>query len=204
METKSSASPSVNDAELDQFVYEHDMLKQQLETPNENEPHHLLKQIDEWKKDSINKINQLADQCRADVNQLLDKNKDQLINRFRKITNETRKGQKDDDYDERDLNMWMTQIKELKDELTKQSNICIAVDKQQSEWIKKIKVQEASLQQANAEDKPPFDRAGIQQQNPTIAASAAPKIPFQKETPAIVKTEKGDQCACGEAHSLIM
>ncbi|CAF1073097.1 unnamed protein product, partial [Didymodactylos carnosus] len=50
--------------ELDNAVYEHDILKQELEMPNKNNSHHLLKQIDEWKKDSIDKINQLADECR--------------------------------------------------------------------------------------------------------------------------------------------
>ncbi|CAF1173130.1 unnamed protein product [Didymodactylos carnosus] len=138
--------------EFDNVVYEHDMLKQQLETPNENESHPLLKQIDEWKKDSINKIKQLAEQCRTDVVKLLDKNKDAFINRLRKITNTVRKGRDDEDYDERDLRKWMDDLKELKDELIKPSNFCVEEDKQQSPWIPKIRVRENFYDQAKAKN----------------------------------------------------
>ncbi|CAF1182342.1 unnamed protein product [Didymodactylos carnosus] len=138
--------------EFDNVVYEHDMLKQQLETPNENESHPLLKQIDEWKKDSINKVKQLAEQCRADVVNLLDENKDAFINRLSKITNTVRKGRDDDDYDERDLRKWMDDLKELKDELIKPSNFCVEEDKQQSPWIPKIRVRENFYDQAKAKN----------------------------------------------------
>ncbi|CAF1341546.1 unnamed protein product [Didymodactylos carnosus] len=136
--------------ELDNVVYEHDMLKQQLETPKENDSHRLLKQIDKWKEDSIGKINQLADQCRTDVVKLLDKNKDRLIDRFLKITNRVRKGRDDEDYDERDLSKWMDNLKELKNELIELSNFHVEEDKQQSSWIQKIRVHDDFRDQAKA------------------------------------------------------
>ncbi|CAF1034058.1 unnamed protein product [Didymodactylos carnosus] len=145
--------------QLDNVVYEHDMLKQQLETPNENDSHRLLKQIDRWKKDSIGKINQLADQCRTDVLKLLHKTKDRLIDRFLKITNGVRKGRDDEDYDERDLSKWMDNLKELKNELIEPSNFRVEEDKQQSSWIQKIRVHDDFRDQAKAKDgysKPQF------------------------------------------------
>ncbi|CAF1315493.1 unnamed protein product [Didymodactylos carnosus] len=138
--------------ELDNVVYEHDMLKEPLETPNENDSHRLLKQIDQWKKDSIDKVNQLADQCRTDVVKLLDKNKAELIDRFRKMTSRVRKGQDDEDYDERDLSKWMAALKELKDELIKPSNFFVEEDKQQPSWIQKIRVCENVPEQAQLKD----------------------------------------------------
>ncbi|CAF1544474.1 unnamed protein product [Didymodactylos carnosus] len=141
--------------ELDDVVYEHDILKQELEIPNKSNSHHLLKQIDEWKKDSIDKINQLADECRTDVVKLLDKNKDQLIDSFRKISNRVRKGRDDEDYDERDLSKWMTELKQLKDELIKPSNFRIEEDKQRSPWIQKIRVREDFHEQAKVENVKP-------------------------------------------------
>ncbi|CAF1532860.1 unnamed protein product, partial [Didymodactylos carnosus] len=138
--------------ELDNIVYEHDMLKEQLETPNENNSHRLLKQIDQWKKDSIDKVNQLADQCRTDVVKLLDKDKDERIDRFRKMTSRVRKGQDDEDYDERDLSKWMTALKELKDELIKPSNFCVEEDKEQPSWIQKIRVRENVPEQVKMKD----------------------------------------------------
>ncbi|CAF1110292.1 unnamed protein product [Didymodactylos carnosus] len=138
--------------EFDNVVYEHDMLKQELETPNKNYSHHLLKQIDDWKKDSIDKINQLADLCRTDVVKLLDKNKNQLTDRFRKISNKLRKGRDDEDYVERDLNKWMTDLKDLKDELIKPSNFRVEEDNQRSPWIQKIRVHEDFYDPAKVED----------------------------------------------------
>ncbi|CAF1028787.1 unnamed protein product [Didymodactylos carnosus] len=138
--------------ELDHVVYEHDMVKQQFETPNKNDSHRLLKQIDELEKDSTDKINQLAERCRIDVVKLLDKNKDQLIDRFRKISNSIRKGRDDEDYVERDLSKWMAGLKELKDELIKPSNFRVEEDKQQSPWIQKIRVSEDFHDQAKVKD----------------------------------------------------
>ncbi|CAF1097502.1 unnamed protein product [Didymodactylos carnosus] len=134
--------------ELDNVVYQHDMLKQQLEMPNENDSHRLLKQVDKWKNDSIDKINHLAGQCRTDLVKLLDKNKDRLTDRFLKITNRVRKGRDDDDYDERDLSKWMNELKELKDELIEPSNFRVEENKQQSSWIQKIRVHEDFRDQA--------------------------------------------------------
>ncbi|CAF1532574.1 unnamed protein product, partial [Didymodactylos carnosus] len=137
--------------EFDNVVYAHDILKQKLETPNKNDSHRLLKQIDEWKKDSVDKINQLAEQCRTDVIILLDKNKDELIDRFRKISNRVHKGRDDEDYVERDLSKWMADLKELTDELIKPSNFRIEEDKQ-SPWIQKIRVREDIHDQAKVKD----------------------------------------------------
>ncbi|CAF1369725.1 unnamed protein product [Didymodactylos carnosus] len=138
--------------ELDNIVYEHDMLKQELEKPNENGTHPLLKQIDNWRKESIDKINQLADRCRTDVVKLIDDNKNQLVDRFRKITNTIRDSRSDENYDDRHLKMWITQLKELKDELIKPSNVHVEVDKQQPSWIQKIIVREGSHQQEEVND----------------------------------------------------
>ncbi|CAF0902444.1 unnamed protein product [Didymodactylos carnosus] len=183
--------------ELDNVVYEQDILKQDLEMPNKNNSHHLLKQIDEWKKDAIYKINQLADECRTDVVKLLDKNKDQLIDSFRKISNGVRKGRDDEDYDERDLSKWMTELKKLKDELIKPSNFRIEEDKQRSPWIQKIRSKPCAgdegtkmRQKLTASPFPtmcsklPFDGAGIQKQNHTSAALAGSESfsPKQEET----------------------
>ncbi|CAF1278487.1 unnamed protein product [Didymodactylos carnosus] len=134
--------------ELDNVVYEHDMLKQQLEMPNANDSHRLLKQVDKWKNGSIDKIHLLAFQCRTDLIKLLDKNKDKLTDRFLKITNRVRKGRDDEDYDERDLSKWMNELKELKDELIEPSNVRVEEDKQQSSWIQKIRIHEDFRDQA--------------------------------------------------------
>ncbi|CAF0744888.1 unnamed protein product [Didymodactylos carnosus] len=138
--------------ELDNIVYEHDILKQELEKPSEDETHPLLRQIDNWRKESIDKINQLADRCHTDVVKLIGDNKNQLADAFRKLTNTIRDGRSEEDYDERHLNMWITQLKELKDNLIKLSNVHVEVDKQQPSWIQKIIVRKDSHQQKEVKD----------------------------------------------------
>ncbi|CAF1522034.1 unnamed protein product, partial [Didymodactylos carnosus] len=187
--------------QLDNVVYEHDMLKQQLEMPNENDSHRLLKQIDKWKEDSIRKINQLADQCRTDVVKLLHKNKDRLIDRFLKITNRVRKGRDDEDYDERDLSKWMDNLKELKNELIEPSNFRVEEDKQQSSWIQKIRVHDDFHDQAKdgysklqfsslSPAKPP--PAGIQLKTSSISEAYPTKL-SKEEKELLEKLSSNDR-----------
>ncbi|CAF1226003.1 unnamed protein product, partial [Didymodactylos carnosus] len=67
---------------------------------------------------------------------------------FRKISNRVCKGRDDEDYVERDLSKWMADLKELKAQLNKPSTVRIEEDKQQSPWIRKIRVREDIHDQA--------------------------------------------------------
>ncbi|CAF0905755.1 unnamed protein product [Didymodactylos carnosus] len=125
--------------ELDNVVYEHDTLKQQLETTNQLSSHPLFKQIDQWQKDAIDKINTLAEHSRNAVEKVLNDNKVELINRVQTITDELRKGRNDEDYVETDLEEWLEQLKQLQQQLVKPSNISLIEEKQTS-WINKINI----------------------------------------------------------------
>ncbi|CAF1649938.1 unnamed protein product, partial [Didymodactylos carnosus] len=96
--------------ELDNIVYEHDTLKQHLQTIDDNMSHPLLKQIDEWKKAATNKINFLAEEVHNDVIELLKQNKAALRDRFQKLTVEITNGRDDAAYVETDLDTWMAEL----------------------------------------------------------------------------------------------
>jgi hypothetical protein len=58
--------------QLDEIVLEHDTLQQTIAEQNDqgNYRHSLFKQVDQWEKDSIMKIRQIADQARQQVEKL--------------------------------------------------------------------------------------------------------------------------------------
>jgi hypothetical protein len=57
---------------LDEIVLEHDTLQQTLAEQNDQDTnrHSLLRQIEEWEKDSIIKIQQAAEETRKQVEKL--------------------------------------------------------------------------------------------------------------------------------------
>jgi len=58
--------------QLDEIVLQHDILQQTIIDQNDgkNIQHSLLKQIDQWEKDSILKIQQTAEEARQQLQQL--------------------------------------------------------------------------------------------------------------------------------------
>jgi hypothetical protein len=59
--------------QLDEIVLEHDTLQQTIveNKSTKNNQHPVLKQIDEWEKNSIRKIQQLAEEARQQVKELI-------------------------------------------------------------------------------------------------------------------------------------
>jgi uncharacterized Fe-S cluster-containing radical SAM superfamily protein len=59
--------------QLDEIVLEHDTLQQSIveNKGTQNNEHPVLKQIDKWEKDSIRKIQQLAEEARQQVKELI-------------------------------------------------------------------------------------------------------------------------------------
>jgi uncharacterized Fe-S cluster-containing radical SAM superfamily protein len=61
--------------QLDEIVLEYDTLRQTMaesqDKPNHHRDHPLMKQIDKWEKESIEKIRQTANEARQQVNALI-------------------------------------------------------------------------------------------------------------------------------------
>ena len=68
--------------QLDEIVLEHDTLQQTIVENKgmQDNQHPLLKQIDQWERDSIRKIQQLADEVRQQVRELTGAYKSKLGN----------------------------------------------------------------------------------------------------------------------------
>jgi len=98
--------------------------------------HLLLKEINQWEKDSINKIQQIAEETR----QLLIKYTNEYINqieiRLIKLTEELKQIRQEDDFNEINLNQLNQKLQQLEEELDKPSNI--SIQQESSTFINKI------------------------------------------------------------------
>ncbi|CAF0775812.1 unnamed protein product [Adineta steineri] len=129
--------------ELENLVHEHDLLRRDVS--QENQVHPLLTQINEWEQESMTRIQVVAENARADLQQLVDESKGNLRLFMDKMTNEVQSGRELDDYTETDLAKWTEKLKELRQLLETQLNVQIIRNDDESIAIRMIKVLDEQL-----------------------------------------------------------
>ena len=115
--------------QLDEVEVHRDLFRQTLtEQTTDPQRHPLIKQIDQWEKDSIKKIQQAANECR----QLLLHHTSGHINTLEinlaKLTDRIRKTRQENDVNEIDLNAFREKLTQLSKELDQTPNISIQQD----------------------------------------------------------------------------
>ncbi|CAF3412793.1 unnamed protein product [Rotaria sp. Silwood1] len=113
---------------------EHNDLKQDLSQQTISKT--LLVKIDQWEKESIEKIQDAAGIARTTLNQF-SKELNDLIN---KLSNELYSSPQKSDYSENDLDQWMKQLEELRMNFGKLSKIEVSDDDFSSVPLIKIKI----------------------------------------------------------------
>jgi hypothetical protein len=127
------------DIGLEQIKNDHDQFREKLngQKKNPNE-HSIIKQIDQWGKDSISKIKQAANECREKViNHTNNKYFIEIEKKLNDIAKELEIRGKNQ-FNEIDLNHLTENLNKLKTELTKPSNIKIQQDS--SPLVQKISI----------------------------------------------------------------
>ena len=115
--------------QLDDIEMNRDLFRQTLnEHMNDPKKHLLIKQIDQWEKDSIHKIQQTAEQCRQLVLQHTNEHLNEIEINLNKLTNQLRETRKENDFNEIELNQFKQKLEELAQELNKPRNISIQHD----------------------------------------------------------------------------
>jgi hypothetical protein len=115
--------------QLDQIEVDRDLFRQML-TENISKPQNqaLMKQIDQWENESINKIRQAAEEAR----QILIKHSAELNMKLEEklemLTNELKQSRQENDFFEPKLNQWKEELAQMNHDLTKPSNITIRND----------------------------------------------------------------------------
>jgi hypothetical protein len=97
--------------QLDGIMQEHDLLKQELGQSFTDQT--LFKNIDQWEKDSIAKIQITAETARVDLREMINKSKERFSKEYHDIAMNLRSSREADNYSEHELNHWKEQLKQL-------------------------------------------------------------------------------------------
>lgn len=115
--------------ELDGIETNHNNFRQTFnETVVRVESHTLVKQIDQWENESIEKIRQMARENRQIVLESIVQVYEILKVKLNKLTNELNESRKENDFFEISLNQWKNQLTEMQNELEKPIDITIQSD----------------------------------------------------------------------------
>jgi hypothetical protein len=125
---------------MEDIGQEHDLLRRDLD--QDDAGHSLLSRINKWEQESIAKIQVAAEVARADLQELLFRNKEELRKSVTKITNELQACRESDDYTEMDINKWTKQLQELRKMLESPSTIDIGESEASKSAIRFIKVRD--------------------------------------------------------------
>jgi hypothetical protein len=115
--------------QLEEVEVNRDLFRQSLtEQTAAPQTHPLIQQIDQWERDSINKIRQTAQEARQLLLQHTNRHVKQVEVKLNKLTDQLRQGREENDFVETDLRHWNEELIQLTDELKKPSNINLRHD----------------------------------------------------------------------------
>ena len=123
--------------QFDRLENNHDELRQTLnEQKRDPKKHSLLRQIVQWEEDSINKIRQMAEECRQKLIKYTNKGISELENQLNNLAKQMKDIRQEDQFNEIDLKQFQDKLDKLKDELDKPSNV--SIEQKATGFINKI------------------------------------------------------------------
>ena len=123
--------------DLDEIENDYDQFRQKLNEQKDNPKKcQLIQQIDQWEDESINKIKQIANECRDRLINYTNKFVIKIENKLNDITKELKRIRQENEFNEIDLDQSKQKLNKLKEELDKSSNI--SIEQQSSTFINKI------------------------------------------------------------------
>ncbi|CAF3871930.1 unnamed protein product [Adineta steineri] len=127
------------DKQLDEIINDHDQFQHTIIQQKQNPQNaSLIQQIDQWEKNSIEKIQQTAQQCRETLMKSTEKSINDVEKKFIELSKKLKEIREENEFNELDLNHFQLQLKQITKEFVTPSNISIRQDSQ--EFIKKILV----------------------------------------------------------------
>jgi len=101
--------------QMDEIVFEHDQLRQSInEQIDEINQSSSIKAIDEWQRQSIDKIYQAAENAREKLKQCMKERTQYMQTAVQKLTEKLNKARMEDDFVETDLKQWSDKINKLR------------------------------------------------------------------------------------------
>ena len=112
--------------EMNTIIDEHDLLKNSLdEQITKPESHSLIKQIDQWEKESIRIIQQRANELRQELLQSTVNYTSDLSEKLQQLSEKLKESRENDSFIETDLQIWKKTLADLKANLTAPPTISI-------------------------------------------------------------------------------
>ncbi len=129
-------------SQMDNIELEHDIFNEDLlnRTQKQNE-HTLFNRINQWERESINKIEQVANESRIALNHILNNIIDHGKTSLNKISLKLRRAREFDDFFENDLVRWTQQLSQLRAEIQCMVNSINIINDNSSSVIKFIKIE---------------------------------------------------------------
>jgi hypothetical protein len=126
--------------QMDDLILDHDQFKQKLTEQTIQSPYysHLKQKINQWEQQSIDKIHQIANDVRKDLENRIKQYSTQLNETLTKIAHEINHAHQEDEYFEKDIQEWIQQLNKLKNDLIKSPTLNIRQDKNIIPFISKI------------------------------------------------------------------
>jgi len=123
--------------QLDEIEHDHDQFREKFNDQKDDpEKHPLIQQIDKWEKDSINKIEQAAHECKQKLINYINNHFIEIENKLNDTAKEIIRIRQQNEFNEIDLNQFKENLNKLKEELDKPSNV--SIEEHSSTFIKKI------------------------------------------------------------------
>ncbi|CAF4493608.1 unnamed protein product, partial [Rotaria magnacalcarata] len=125
--------------ELEKIVTDCDTFQQNISEQEKDLNHcSLVKQVNEWERDSITKIKQTAEDCRQTLIKPTGDNIAEIKKKLNQFITDLRKIRDDDDFHEIHLNKLRMLLEELKKELEQPLNVAILEER--TSFINKISI----------------------------------------------------------------
>ena len=105
--------------QMDALTLEHDQLQQHLIDDTFDYPCPLTTRVDRWELQSIERIKEVANKVRSQLRETLNQKKRTILQCFADITKELVDNREAETYTEPDLDKWMDQLKQLREQMNK-------------------------------------------------------------------------------------
>ncbi len=127
--------------QMDNIEQEHNIIHLELLNQKEKQnEHEIFNRIDQWEKESIEKIHQIADESRTTLKQILDSILDYGHKSLKKVSLKLHRARESDDFFENDLHRWMQQLNHLRAEIECMSNSISIINDHSTSVIQFIKI----------------------------------------------------------------
>ena len=130
---------------MQEIILTHNRLKQAI-TEQTTEQFHpsLMQQIEQWEQQSIDKIQQVANDIRQQLLSIVRDRTDNLKEKVVQLSQQLNKAQHDGEFFENDLQQWSDKLDKFRQQFIRQQRIKIHYDKNSVPFISKISIYDLS------------------------------------------------------------